>query len=137
MGLSNLLYQKINSMKKFVLLICLISGIHSFSQDVYFQESNPEAKARAVELTNEYNRELALDGDQILLFQQKVEEFLIKRHKIETEYSGKARLYRLAKLQDEETAEMHNILTRPQLEVYKKIHPLIQPVGTVAEEKDK
>ncbi|HLW33602.1 MAG TPA: hypothetical protein VKX40_15170 [Aequorivita sp.] len=124
-------------MKKYVLLLCLITGIQGFSQDVYFQESNPDAKARAIKLTDQYNKELALDGDQYLLFQQKVEEFLIRRDKIETEFSGKARLYMLVKLQDEENAEMHNILTRPQLELYKKIHPLIQPIGSVNQEKKK
>ncbi|MGB3342381.1 MAG: hypothetical protein WBA61_00580 [Aequorivita sp.] len=121
-------------MKKFVLFFCLFTGIQGFSQDVFFQKPTPEAKERAIELTNEYNKELALDGDQILLFQQKVEEFLLRRDKIESEYSGKARLYMLVKLQDEENAEMHNILTRPQLELYKKIHPLIQPIGTVNEQ---
>lgn len=122
-------------MKSYIIAILLCSSIHVFSQDVFFQESTPEVKERAIKFTDEYNKELALDGDQILLFQQKVEEFLIRRDKIDKEFSGKARLYMLVKLQDQENAEMHNVLTRPQLEVYKKIHPLIQPIGRVKEEK--
>jgi len=39
----------------------------------------------------------------------------------------------LSRLQREETRERNNILTRPQMEVYKKIKPTIQPVETVEE----
>lgn len=124
-------------MKKVILFTCLLCGLQSFSQDVYFQESNPQVKERAVQLTDRYNEELALDGDQVLLFQQKVEEFLIRRDKIESEFSGKTKLKMLAQLQAEENAEMHNILTHPQLELYEKIHPIIQPIGQVSKEKRK
>lgn len=109
-------------------------GLTGYSQDVYFQQSNPEAKKEAIEITNLYNDQLGLTGEQELLFQQKVEEFLIRRYKVENEFSGKEKLNILLGLQKEETAEMDDILTRPQLELYKTIKPNIQPLEVIHQE---
>lgn len=121
-------------MKTYICTILLFVSIQVFSQEVFYPESKAEITEQAINLTEEYNKALALDIEQILLFQEKVEEFLVRRNKIDQEFSGKARLYMLIKLRDEENAEMHTILTHPQLEVYKKIHPLIQPINIVTGE---
>lgn len=121
-------------MKNLFIITFLLIGFNSFSQDTFFQESNPEAKKEAIKITNEYNRELALTGKQQLLFQKKVEKFLIERHKIEKEFSGKEKLNLLLKMQTEETAEMNDVLTRLQLNLYKKIKPNIQPLEIVSQE---
>jgi len=118
-------------MKKLLLIVLLFTSISVFSQDPYIQASRPEIEEEAIKITNLYIPELALTGKQQLLFQQKIAEFLIRRNKIEAEFEGKEKLDMLYKLQQEETHEMNNIITRPQLEVYKKVKPKIQPLETV------
>ena len=115
-------------MRKLIIISLLFLSIKGFAQDTFFQESNPELKKEAIRITDEYNRELALSGEEQVLFQKKVEEFLIWRQEIEEEYKGKEKLDFLLQLQQEETADMQDILTHPQLEVYKKIKSQIQPL---------
>ncbi|TXD68449.1 hypothetical protein [Aequorivita lipolytica] len=121
-------------MKKLVAIVLLFISFSAFSQDPYLQKSNATAKEEAVKITDNYNLELSLTGEQQLLFQQKVEEFLIRRYKVESELKGREKLTVLYQLQNEETKEMNNILTRPQLEVYKQVKPNIQPLERVSKE---
>lgn len=118
-------------MKKLLLLLFLCISFSAFSQDPFLQKSNPRAEKEAVSITNQYIPELGLTEKQQLLFQQKVEEFLLRRYKIEAEVSGKEKLNLLYQLQQKETVEMNDILTRPQLEVYKQVKPEIQPLETI------
>lgn len=115
-------------MKKLLSIIVILYTVTAFSQDPYLQKSNADAEKEAVEITEKYNLELVLSGQQKLLFQQKVEEFLIRRYKIEAEMKGVEKLDRLYLLQQEETGEMNDILTRPQLAIYKRVKPRIQPL---------
>ncbi|MGO3183109.1 MAG: hypothetical protein ACTIJ9_09785 [Aequorivita sp.] len=121
-------------MKNLVGLLFLLISFSAFSQDPFLQKSNAKAKNQAIEITNKYIPELGLTGEQQLLFQQKVEEFLIRRYKVEAELSGKEKLNLLYQLQQEETKDMQDILTRPQLEVYKQVKPNIQPLEEVQKE---
>ncbi|QAA80941.1 hypothetical protein EI546_03990 [Aequorivita sp. H23M31] len=121
-------------MKNLFIVALLLIGFQSFAQDPYFQQSNPEMKKKAIAITNEYNRELALSGEQEVLFQSKIEEYLIKREKIEEEFKGKEKLNFLHDMQEQETADMNDILTRPQMEFYKKVKPEIQPLEVVAKD---
>ena len=118
-------------MKKIVSILILLLSISAFSQDPVFQKSYAIAEEEAIKITNSYDLELSLTEKQELIFQQKVEEFLIRKSKIEDGFSGKKKLDLLYQMQQEETAEMNDILTRPQLVVYKKIKPSIQPLETV------
>ena len=118
-------------MKKIlILLISLVTTI-GFAQDPMLQKNNEKLDDKATKITQEYNDQLALDTKQFMLFQKKVEEFLIRRQKIESEYKGKEKLDMLYALQELETREMNDILTRPQLNLYKKIKPKIQPLAKV------
>ncbi|HPE83415.1 MAG: hypothetical protein KDC94_03215 [Aequorivita sp.] len=121
-------------MKKIISILMLFISISAFSQDPFLQKSNPEAKKEAIKITDQYIPELSLTGEEQLLFQQKVEEFLLKRYKIEAEFKGKEKLNLLYQLQEEETDDMQDILTREQLQVYKKIKSSIQPLETVSKE---
>ncbi len=118
-------------MKNLLSVLFLFISITAFSQDPYLQNSNEAAEKQAKEITTNYVSELGLTSQQELLFQQKVEEFLIRRNKVEAEFSGKEKLNFLFQLQQEETAEMSDILTRPQLKVYKKVKPKFQPLDKV------
>ncbi|WP_157417834.1 hypothetical protein [Aequorivita capsosiphonis] len=121
-------------MKNIFGLLLLFMSFSAFSQDPFLQESNATAKKQAIEITNRYIPELGMTGEQQLLFQQKVEEFLIRRYKIEAEFSGKEKLNLLYQLQQEETADMQDILTRPQLKIYKQVKPEIQPLEKIQQE---
>jgi hypothetical protein len=96
-----------------------------------FRNRIQKPKKKAIQLTNEYNKDLALSGEQQVLFQKKVEEFLIRRRKIEKEFTGKEKLEMLTEMQQRETEEMHDILTEPQMVYYKKAKPKLQPLDTV------
>lgn len=123
-------------MKKLIpIFLLLLFSLSVSAQDPFLQKSNPEAKKEAIKLTDRYDLELALTGEQKLLFQQKVEEFLIRRQKVEKNLSGKEKLDFLYQLKEQETAEMGDILTRPQLEVYKEIRPNIQPLDVVGKKE--
>ena len=63
--------------------------------------------------------------------EKKIEEFKIKREKIEKQYKGKEKLDMLYKLQAQETGEMRNILTQPQFRLYEEIKPKYQPLEVV------
>lgn len=123
-------------MKKSILLLFLIIGLSAYSQDPFLQETNPRAREQAIEITNQYIPELSLTGKQQLLFQQKVEEYLIRRNNVEANTSGKEKLKLFYDLQQQETADMNDILTRPQLEIYKKIKPELQPLEEVEKNDD-
>ena len=60
---------------------------------------------------------------------------MIRRYKIEAEFSGEKKLDLLYQLQQLETDDMQDILTHQQLQVYKKIKPEIQPLETVKKDK--
>ena len=57
-------------MKPLFIITLLLIGIQGIAQDTFFQHSNKQAKDEAFKITNAYDRQLALDGEQILLFQK-------------------------------------------------------------------
>ncbi|MGB3605540.1 MAG: hypothetical protein WA775_12760 [Psychroserpens sp.] len=117
---------------KFIITICIsLITLAGFAQDPMLQQNNPKLDDQATKITQAYNDQLALTGKQFMLFQKKVEEYLIRREEIEKKYTDKDKLDRLFKLQEVETREMNDILTRPQLNLYKEIKSKIQPLATV------
>lgn len=120
-------------MKKLLLILSILISSIGFAQDPILQKDNPNLQKEAFAITRAYNKELALDGKQIILFEKKVEEFLIRREEIKQRYSGKRQLDALVNLQAQESLEMRNILTQPQMDIYKKIKRSIQPLAEVEE----
>jgi len=118
-------------MKKLITFALLLFSVTVFSQDAFLQKDNEVLEKEADKITRTYNAELSLTAKQQALFQKKVEEFLILRKNIEFNNSGKAKLDLLYSMQKNETAEMGDILTRPQLDLYKNIKKEIQPLETV------
>ena len=118
-------------MKKLIVLFAIFSTGLLFAQDPMLQSDAKDLEPKAKAITASYNEELALTSKQYMLFEKKVEEFLIRREKIELRYNGKEKLDMLFALQQRETKEMNDILTRPQLQVYKKIKPTVQPIDKV------
>ncbi|WP_104733796.1 hypothetical protein [Hanstruepera ponticola] len=122
-------------MKTTLYIFLLFFSISTFAQDPMLQKPDISLDEKAKALTVEYNKQLGLTSDQIGLFDIKVEEFLIRREKIENTLQGKEKLRALYALQEQETIEMQNILTQPQMDVYKKVRPEIQPLEVVKKEK--
>ncbi|PKB00530.1 hypothetical protein B0O79_3997 [Flavobacteriaceae bacterium MAR_2009_75] len=103
-------------------------------QDTYFQEGNRNSEAWAKSLTQAYQPELVMSGNQTLLFQKKLQEFLTRENKIQrSEMSPEDKLHLLSQLAQQQRAEMANILTRPQLKRYIKVKQEIQPVSIVVD----
>lgn len=122
-------------MKTTLYVFLLFFTTHLFAQDPMLQKPDMSLDEKAKALTVEYNKHLGLNGEQIGLFDIKVEEFLIRREKIENTLQGKEKLRALYALQEQETVEMQNILTQPQLDVYKKVRTDIQPLDVVKVDK--
>ena len=120
-------------MKNLVYIVCFLVVAVSYAQDPMLQRDDQALEKEAFAITKDYNKELALDGEQVTLFQKKVEEFLIRREDIKERYSGKRELDALMNLQSQETIEMMNILTQPQMDLYRKIKPRLQPLAEVEE----
>lgn len=118
-------------MKKIITLLIFLITTSLVAQDTYTQADSEKFDKQANKITNAYNKQLAMTNKQFVLFQKKVEEFLITREKIETNFSGKEKLAKLYNMQNEETAEMRDILTQPQMDLYVEIKNEIQPLATV------
>tara|TARA_R110000851_G_scaffold59834_2_gene138355 strand:+ start:25399 stop:25836 length:438 start_codon:yes stop_codon:yes gene_type:complete len=125
------LMQKELSMKKFITILTLLIGFTAFSQDPFLQKDSDNYEIRADALTETYNAELALTSKQELLFKKKIEEFLPRYDDIRESHEGREKLNRILSLGEEESAEMRNILTKPQFQLYVKLKERIQPLGEV------
>ena len=124
-------------MKRLLYITLFLVTTVAFAQDPYLQKSDEELEKIARDLTFEYNKQLALDSKQVPLFEKKVEEFLIREEKIRRSLKGKPMLDAMVKLRLQETGEMANILTQPQLDLYKRVKAELQPLDVVDVEKKK
>lgn len=121
-------------MKKLIIatLILMLCGVSAFAQDPYLQKGSESAENRAVALTKKYQPELVMTGKQTLLFQNKLEEFIIREDKIkEADMSDEDKVHLMARLSEQLSMEMANVLTRPQLRRFNKVKTRLQPVALV------
>ncbi len=118
-------------MKYLTQILIILISFNLYAQDPYLQQTNAKFESEAQNITKAYNKVLALTSKQFVLFEKKVEEFLIRRKKIENNYKAKEKLNLLYEMQKVETREMNDILTKPQLNLYKRIKPKIQPLDEV------
>ncbi|MCB0399517.1 MAG: hypothetical protein KDD26_07820 [Winogradskyella sp.] len=122
-------------MRTLTTILFLSFSIVGFSQDPIMQSSDKSLESIATSITDKYDDKLALDAKQFMLFQKKVEEFLIREEKIHDNFKGKEKLDQLYKLRKAETLEMRNILTQPQFNLYKRLKTQIQPLAIIETEK--
>lgn len=118
-------------MKKILTILAFLITTSIFAQDTFTQKHSEKLDKRATEISKAYDKQLEMTTKQFMLFEKKVEEFLITRNKIENNFTGKTKLAKLYNMQREETAEMADILTSIQLDVYKQIKDDIQPLETI------
>lgn len=124
-------------MKSILILLSLLFAYQLSGQDPLLQETDSALEGVATKITQEYNDQLALDAKQYILFEQKVEEFLIREETIQENFKGEDKLDKLYKLRKAESLEMRNILTKPQFDLYKRIKQQIQPLAKVNTDKKK
>lgn len=122
-------------MKQVITFLFLITTATLFAQDPMLQKPDRSLHEEVKALSLAYNNELALNTDQLKVFEVKLEEFLIRREDIENTLKGRDKLEALYLLQDQETEEMKDILTRNQMQVYIRVKPHIQPITTVDKKK--
>lgn len=118
-------------MKKILTVIIILFSMNAFSQDTYLQTGDETIEERATTLTDKYSAQLGLRAEQELLFRKKVEEFMLRAQSIKKQYEGREMLNKLVINQQNETAEMGDILTRIQLDKYKEIKSTMQPLKQI------
>lgn len=121
-------------MKLLLLFFFLLSVASLSAQDIFLQEESQSIEEKARVLTEAYQPELVMTGTQTRLFERKLAEFLIRAEKIKKmDLSTRDRLHLLRQLSVQESEEMVNILTRPQVKRYIKIKPGFQPIAMVVD----
>lgn len=123
-------------MRTILFIFSLFLTFNLSAQDPILQKDNEVLEAIATKITKTYDDQLGLDGKQFILFEKKVEEYLIREEKIHSKFKGEEKLDMLYKLREAETMEMRNVLTQPQFDLYKRIKPQIQPLAKIDVEKD-
>ena len=118
-------------MKPLAIIFTLLFTFQITAQDPILQKENKALESVATTITRAYDDQLELDAKQYVLFEGKVEEFLIREEKIHKEFKRKNRLDQLYKLRKAESLEMRNILTQPQFDLYVRIKPQIQPLAKI------
>jgi hypothetical protein len=117
---------------RITLLFLLLSLTFNHAQQYPpITDGSLKIEAKADSIADAYDRELSMTAKQKALFKLKVEDYLIRRQKIESKYEGRKELTALVELQVQETLDMNDILTRIQMKVYKRIKPEIQPLKMV------
>ena len=126
-------------MKQLVITLFFISTIFSYGQNTVYHDSDPNAEKKAKELAYTYDKQLGLTEKQLLSMEQKIEEFMIKEMKIrESKMSVENKIIALKQNWANESADMTDILTQPQFDLYKKLKVDYQHIeGVVVKDADR
>src|SRR5690606_17492978 len=106
-------------MKILITLFTFFITSYTFAQYTQATSDNGNTTYQAEQLTDKYNRQLALTGIQIPLFKEVVEKYILLANEAKDQYEGKEELDMLLELQARETLQMNDILTQPQYRLYK------------------
>jgi hypothetical protein len=117
-----------------LILFFTLSFVCLSAQDVFLQDESQSVEEKARALTENYQPELVMTGTQTRLFERKVGEFLIRGDEIKKmDISTRDKLHLLGQLSAQESAEIVNILSRPQVKRYMKIKSALQPIAMVVD----
>lgn len=127
------------SNKLYILLIFVLAfftSTMSFSQSIIQGDPDPEIEERAAETTEMWARELGLTSKQEILMEKKIIEFAMRRKDLlNSKMNEAAKKERLIVLQEEERADMTDILTQPQIDRYLVIQA--ERIAEAAENNEK
>ena len=126
-------------MKQLLIAIFFLSTIFSYGQNNVYQDSDDSAEKKAKDLAYKYDKQLGLTEKQLLSMEKKIEEFLIKEMKIrESKMTVENKIIALKQNWANESADMTDILTQPQFDLYKKLKVDYQPIdGVVVKDADR
>ncbi|MGB7394312.1 MAG: hypothetical protein WA913_07965 [Pricia sp.] len=116
------------------LFFILFAATGLSAQDIFLQDENQSVEEKSRVLTEAYQPELVMTGTQTRLFERKLGEFMLRAEEIKAmDASTEERLRLLGELSEQETEEMANILTRPQIKKYVKVKSELQPIAMVVD----
>ncbi|MFD2565148.1 hypothetical protein [Aquimarina rubra] len=124
-------------MKNILKIFILFLSTMAIAQNPLTQNmEDPQLEEEAKELTQKYDDQLGLTEKQILLFENKVEEYLINAKKIRnSNLKTKKKIAELKLNYAKESKDMGDILTNPQLDLYNDLKPKFQPINPVVVKK--
>ena len=102
-------------------MLVLFSVCAINAQSAVLSDVDHKTEQKAKDLTAEYTDKLALTSKQQLLMQQKIGQFLEKRDEIEQKLAGREKLDMLLSMSQQENAEMRDILTQEQYDLYVRL----------------
>lgn len=101
------------------ILLFGLTTTKGFSQNLLQQDPGEEIKEIARETTQLWDRELSLTAKQARLMERKIIEYEIRKEELmNSKMEEAAKKKRLVALQDLETQDMRDILTKPQYDRY-------------------
>ncbi|RZT00059.1 hypothetical protein [Aquimarina brevivitae] len=119
-------------MKYYIVLLFLITSMTSFGQNTIYQDSDPKLAKEAKDLAYKYDKQLGLTEKQLLTMEKKIEEYLIKEKKIRnSNLSIENKILAIKQNWADESADMSDLLTRPQLQLYEQLKTEYQPIEPV------
>lgn len=122
-------------MKNLLFSVVLITAFtFTSAQEELLTTVTPEQEKAAEELAMKFDDELSLTEMQLIKFQDKIETYTAYRDRIlNAEYSLEKKNRLLRAYYVEESREMGDILTRPQLFKYRKVRSELQPLYILSE----
>lgn len=123
---------KMRTIQLIALFVLCATGVQA--QDTFYQNMPLDIEREADSLTIIYSKKLGMTAKQDLLFKKKLAAFLMQKERVKEEYSGKRKLDALYTLGGEENAEMSDILTEEQFDLYKRLKATMQPLAVVNKE---
>ncbi len=123
---------KTSSILKILLtFVIVLNCSFSYAQFPKTESDRGPINYQADQLTEQYNKQLALTSIQIPLFKEVVEKYIKLANETKDRLDGVAELDALVELQARETLQMNDILTQPQYRLYKKLKADFQPLKVI------
>ncbi|WP_124981428.1 hypothetical protein [Nonlabens xiamenensis] len=122
------------SIISYLSLIVVFLGFQNLqAQDLDLIEASKSQKDRAHLIVTKLNDQLSLTEKQYMLFHEKQTEFIAKNDAvINSDRTPDEANKLLRAFYKEQYQEMDDILTEPQMQVYREIRPVTDPLITVS-----
>ncbi|AZQ44249.1 hypothetical protein [Nonlabens ponticola] len=123
-------------MKKILMIIAFMGSLSLGAQEYIAPSADDDVSKMAKEMAFDFDKKLSLTEKQLLMVEKLNEEFLQRQGLIfdNEELTIAEKNYRMKEMYEEQSREMADILTRPQLARYRKIRGEIQPLVIIEEE---
>lgn len=111
--------KKMGKIFKILFAIAIFTTSAGYSQSPLQEEPTQEIRQMAKEESEYWNKELGLTEKQEILMEKKITEYAIKKEELlQSKMQEEAKAARILDLQQAESRDMRDILTKPQYEQY-------------------